>query len=108
MLAALVILPNVNPSIAYAMYEIPLLGKLFEVVTVRNYEYVDETHEVAIKTPEIIVKEVESEGVDKLNEESRSFVDQIIEEFELDLQKEHIRQFMLIMKLSVTKKNGLR
>ena len=85
MLATLVILTNVNPSIAYAMYEIPVLGKIFEVVTVRNYEYVDETHEAEIKTPEIIVKEVESEGVDKLNEESRSFVDQIIEEFESGL-----------------------
>lgn len=88
MLAVFVILPNVNPTVAYAMYEIPLLGKLFEVVTVREYEYADETHEAEIKTPKIIVEEAEAESVDKLNEESQRLVDQIIEEFEKNLEEE--------------------
>ena len=39
-----------------SMYEIPLIGKFFEVVTVRSYEYQDETHEVEIKAPEVIVE----------------------------------------------------
>lgn len=87
MLAMLVILPNVNPSVAFAMYEIPLLGKIFEVVTVRNYEYADKTHEAEIKTPEIVVKEMNSEGVDKINEENREFVKQIIDDFEANLEE---------------------
>lgn len=85
MMAVLVILPNVNPTIAYAMYELPLIGKLFEVVTIRNYEYQDETHEVEIKMPEVIVNEAESEGIRKLNKESQAFVNQIIDEFESGL-----------------------
>lgn len=85
MMTLLVILPNVNPTIAYAMYELPLIGKLFEVVTIRNYEYQDETHEVEIKMPEVIVNEAESEGINELNKESQEFVNLIIEEFESEL-----------------------
>lgn len=85
MMAGLIILPNVNPTIACAMYDLPLIGKLFEVVTVVDYEFADETHEVEIKAPEVIVSEAESEGIDKLNEESQKFVQRIIEEFESGL-----------------------
>lgn len=85
MMAILVILPNINPTVAYAMYEIPLIGKLFEVVTIVDYAFADETHEVEIKAPEVIVNEAESEGIDKLNKESQEFVNRIIEEFESGL-----------------------
>lgn len=88
MMAVLVILPNINPAVAYAMYELPLIGKLFEVVTVRNYEYQDETHEVEIHIPEVIVNEADSEGIHKLNKESQEFVNRIIEEFESGLTEE--------------------
>lgn len=88
MMAALVILPNINPTVAYAMYEIPLIGKFFEVVTVRSYEYQDETHEVEIKAPEVIVENDDTEnkvGIEQLNEETKKLVDQVIDEFEAGL-----------------------
>ena len=78
-------LPAINSDNINVIYKLGNTYKRIRENNEGNYEYVDETHEVAIKTPEIIVKEVESEGVDKLNEESRSFVDQIIEEFESGL-----------------------
>lgn len=89
MLVALVILPNINPTVAFAMYELPLIGKFFEVVTVREYEFQDETHEVEIRVPEIIVKgeEMKSGAVEELNEESQKLVNQIIGDFEENLQE---------------------
>ena len=84
MMAALVILPNVNSTIAYAMYELPLIGKLFKVVTIVDYAFADETHEVKAKSPEVIVNEAKSEGINKLNKESQEFVNRIIEKFESD------------------------
>ena len=87
MMALLVILPNVNATVAFAMYEIPVIGRFFEVVTVVDYSYMDETHEAKIQIPEVIVQEADAEVVQKLNKESKKFVDQIIEEFEANLEE---------------------
>lgn len=81
-LAVLLALPNVNPVVAHAMYEIPLVGKFFEVVTIRNYEYQDATHEADIKVPEVVAEDGMAEAVNELNIDSSTFVDQIICEFE--------------------------
>lgn len=85
MLAVIIILPNINPSVAYAMYDLPLIGKIFEVVTVRNYRFEDEKHEVDIKAPKISIDE---EAINKVNDESLKFVNKIVEEFEQDFQEE--------------------
>lgn len=86
-LVVLLVLPNINPVIAHAMYKIPLVGKFFEVVTMRNYEYQDATHEADIKVPEVVAGDgmaetVTTEAVDELNKDSSAFVNQIIGEFE--------------------------
>ena len=38
-LALSIILPNVSPGTAMAMANIPLIGKYFQVVTVRDFQY---------------------------------------------------------------------
>lgn len=65
--AALVlfILPNTNAGIAHAMGNIPLLGNLFKVITVRDYYYEDDTHLITARVPQIqasseVEKSVES------------------------------------------------
>ncbi len=44
---------NVNPAAAQAMYRIPVIKGLVELVTVRDLTYQDETHSADVKVPEV-------------------------------------------------------
>jgi hypothetical protein len=44
---------NVSPNVAKAMSEIPVLGSLVELVTIRTFRYEDEQHEVEVKVPQV-------------------------------------------------------
>lgn len=88
MLAVLVVLPNLNPAVANAMCEIPVLGEFFEVITVRDYQYEDATHEAQIKQPEITTYSENAEGAAIINGESEELINQIIADFEADLEED--------------------
>ena len=49
------VIPNVSASAAHAMQSIPILGKLVEVMTFRDYQYEDERQHADIKVPEIVL-----------------------------------------------------
>lgn len=57
--AAFVILPNTSAVVAHAMENIPLLGRLVEVVTFRDYQYEDERNHADIEIPEIVAKDTD-------------------------------------------------
>ena len=44
---------NISPSVAKAMSDIPVLGSLVELVTIRTLSYEDEQHEVEVKVPQV-------------------------------------------------------
>ena len=44
---------NVSPSVAKAMSNIPVIGSLVKLVTIRNFSYADEQHEVEVKVPQV-------------------------------------------------------
>jgi hypothetical protein len=44
---------NVSPSVARAMSDIPVLGALAKLVTIRTLSYEDEKHEVEVKVPQV-------------------------------------------------------
>ena len=52
---AFITLPNLSPTIAYAMEQMPILGRFVKVVTFRNYEYEDEQHKAEVVIPEIVI-----------------------------------------------------
>jgi hypothetical protein len=52
---AFITLPNLSPTIAYAMEQTPILGQFVKVVTFRNYEYEDEQHKAKVVIPEIVI-----------------------------------------------------
>ena len=52
---AFITLPNLSPTIAYAMEQMPILGSLVKVVTFRNYEFEDEQHKAEVVIPEIVI-----------------------------------------------------
>ena len=101
--AAFVILPNTSAGVAHAMEQIPVIGKLVEVVTFRNYQYEDERNQADIEVPEIVpqsvtdtVAEESATGVqenlqksaDEINAEIQKISDQFVKEFEENLQTE--------------------
>ena len=55
--AVFVILPNTSMDVAYAMSSIPVVGKLVEAVTFRDYQYEDERNSADVEVPELVVKE---------------------------------------------------
>ena len=89
--AVLFVLPNMNPAIAMAMGELPYVGKIFQVITVREYQYEDEKHVAEIATPQIIADEENLEenadGIAVINRDSKQLTDQIISEFEAGLEE---------------------
>lgn len=89
MAAALVILPNLNPVVAKAMYEIPYVGKIFQVLTVRDYKYQDSKHVAEIKTPKIVTDEENTDGAEAINADSEQLTKQIIEQFEAELSEDN-------------------
>lgn len=101
--AAFVILPNTSAGVAHAMEQIPVIGKLVEVVTFRNYQYEDERNQADIEVPEIVpqsvtdtvaeesatdVQENLQKSADEINAEIQKISDQFVKEFEENLQTE--------------------
>ncbi len=44
---------NASPTVAKAMSNIPVIGSLVELVTIRDFSYADEKHEVEVKVPQV-------------------------------------------------------
>ncbi len=68
--AAFIILPNTSASVAYAMGQMPVIGKLVEVVTFREYHYEDERHSAEVKVQAPVVSDIQTVSGEDQNEES--------------------------------------
>lgn len=92
-----VILPNMSGTIAHAMEQIPIIGQLVKVVTFRDYEYESDRNMADIEVPEIKPEEqladsTLQENIDRttaeINAEIQSITDDLIAEFEKNLDEE--------------------
>lgn len=101
-IAVFVALPNTSASVAYAMNNIPVLGKLVEVVTFRDYKYENERHNADVTVPELVAdtellqagseqtagtesaaaQENLQKTTDEINAEIQKITDEIVAEFE--------------------------
>lgn len=99
------LLPNTSPVISHAMEQIPVLGKLIEVVTFRDYEYESDRNHADIEVPEIKVElglpedqtlENLERTTDEINREIKKITDSLIEEFETYLEEEEGYQDILV------------
>lgn len=90
-IGAFMILPNTSAGVAHAMEQIPVIGRLVEVVIFRDYEYDTDRHRADIEVPEIKIDGQAKDGeaqenlertTGEINEEIRKITDQLIEEFE--------------------------
>lgn len=85
--AILFILPNTSPNIAYAMERIPLLGKVFEVVTIRDFQYHDEHNNAEVKVPEVKEGAEDADAISKTNQMVKAYTDQLLEEFKKEMNE---------------------
>lgn len=124
-LMAFIILPNTSGTVAYAMSQIPVLGRLVEVVTFRDYQYEDERNSANVEVPELAVAEEEipeetvvtkgvagealiekdavkekkenlQKSIEEINAEIQAITEPFIEEFKTNLENEEGYQDLIV------------
>lgn len=80
----LFLLPNVSVVYAHALEQIPVIGQIVRVVTIRNYFYSDDYHEMDIKVPK--VENENSEAFDFINASAEELTESLVEKFYNDME----------------------
>jgi len=81
-LFAFLLLPNISPAYARTLENIPFLGDCIRVITIRNYFYTDERHELNITIPA-----VEGASADTINQNIHTLTDALLFKFYEELEK---------------------
>lgn len=93
---ALAILPNTNQEIAYAMGNLPVIGGLFRVITVREYNYDDGHNTANVEIPRITVEDTEggagSGATAAVNKSVEEYTDELIGQFHADMAEEGYKE----------------
>ena len=96
----MIMLPNLNVNIAYAMSNIPVIGSLVEVVCFQEYEADEERFRADVEIPELTVSfedfskgntgaaNLYSRAADQINTEIRLITGNLLQEFEESMQVE--------------------
>lgn len=79
--AALFLFPNVSVAYAKALEHIPVIGDIVRVVTIRNYFYSDDYHEMDIAVPKM-----EDEAFDSINADVKELTDVLVDRFYKDVE----------------------
>ena len=80
----LFLLPNVSVTYANALEQIPVIGSIVRVITVRNYFYSDGNHEMDIKVPGI--EATNSDAADYINKSVNEMTAALVKQFYKDLE----------------------
>lgn len=113
--AVFIALPNVSARTAYAMSNIPVIGKLVEVVTFRDYQYESERQNANVSVPELVADGAESvfstedgmtadtgvqeklkKTTEEINAEIQAITDKIVSEFEENINEEEGYQDVVV------------
>lgn len=79
LLVTLFLLPNISVAYAEAIEQIPVIGDIVRVITIRNYFYSDEYHEMDIDVPKI--EGVDGEAIDFINKDVKALTDELLHRF---------------------------
>lgn len=74
----LFLLPNVSVAYAQELEQIPVIGDIVRVVTIRNYFYSDDKHEMDIEVPQI---EGDNDAAEKINQDIARLTETLVSEF---------------------------
>ncbi|MCI8491220.1 MAG: DUF3298 domain-containing protein [Lachnospiraceae bacterium] len=99
--AILILPPNISKEAAYAMSSIPIVGRLVDAVTFRNYQYEDDRHSADVTVPELIAEdatdvEILKKTTDEINQEIKEITDKIVEEFETNMKDQEGYQDIIV------------
>ncbi len=83
--AFLVFMPNVSVTYAQVMSNVPVLGVIIDVFTVRNYNFDGEKHELNAEVPNVEIKDGKNEIITDMNDDINTFTTNIINKFYEDL-----------------------
>lgn len=78
------LLPNVSMAYARALEQIPVIGDIVKVVTIRNYFYSDDSHEMDIKVPKL--KGEDSDAADYINKDVSELTTALVNQFYKDIK----------------------
>lgn len=85
LLVCFVVLPNCSTIYAQTLEKIPIIGSIVKVITIRNYFYSDDNHEMNINVPKI--ESENNEAVDYINKDVEELTRILTERFNSDLKK---------------------
>ena len=97
-LALFITVPNVSPTAAAAMADIPVLGAIVRVVTFRNYTYDDGYHSADVSVPEL----AGGAAAQEVSDQVRAYTDRLIARFEETCEKELGKEGYLGLDVSST------
>lgn len=80
-------LPNISPTIAYAMQEIPVIGDIVRVFTIYKLEERDDNHYQDIEIPQIDATEGNNAAIDYINADVDAITKAVIEEYEATVEE---------------------
>lgn len=78
----LVSIPNLSPAAARAMQQVPILGRVVEVITLRHYLHDDPYHQADVTVPQI---QTGSQAGQAVNGQVQADTDRLIAAFEADM-----------------------
>ena len=80
----LVLMPNFSKAYAKSLADVPVIGRIVKVVTIRNYFYSDDYHEMDINVPKI---EGESGAADYINKDVEELTKILADRFNEELKE---------------------
>ncbi len=91
--ALFVVLPNTGADVAHAMGSLPVVGKLFQAVTFRDYQYESDRFDASVEVPQIVAEDAaddaeKAETVEQINFDIEKVTNQLIEEFQASARGE--------------------
>ena len=81
----LFLLPNVSVTYAETLEQVPILGELIRVVTIRNYVYSDDYHDMSIDVPNIEDATMGS-AAEEINKDVDALTQQLMDQFYADAE----------------------
>lgn len=81
----LIVMPNCSTAYAQALEKIPVIGSFVKVVTIRNYFYSDENHEMNIEVPKI--ESENNNAADYINKNVDELMKILVDRFQNDLEE---------------------
>lgn len=114
--AVFITLPNTSATVAAAMSDIPIVGKLVEVVTFRDYQYESDSHSADVEVPELVADSTElingtenaqvheslKKTTDEINAEIQKITDDIVAEFQSNIDAGGYQDIMINKEILTT------